>query len=512
MSQPPPERDRPFAPGSNPPPDQGASPWSPSVRSAVYLPVDAPSRPGPWHLPQVRAQALGTLIEDVCGWVRNLHGLLVVLLGVAGGGALVLATSGIVTRGVLLWLLTSIGVLALLVWAIWGVWLERTAWRAIAATGRWHAAYIRGTGASGHVITPSVRDVFTSAMIVRLLFAVLLLAGAVWIGLIAADGDGPPTRTAALGVVTAVLAVGGLSALATGAGMVAAFRRRPTSEARARAQGLAGFAQPGQHAHPDQHAQSGQHAHPGQHGQYVQHAHPGQHPQHPQYEPPLQVRRAGIPYGDDQPHQQSAEPGPVPAAGYGSASQAPFGASSAPAGQVPGPGAASSGPPGAGLADPSANQPFSSPQGAPTVQSEDGGYGGEELEQTRLAARLGPAPSESRTRESGGIAVVLPDGRHVSGDATSLLGRDPRPRPDESVDGLVKLADQSVSKTHLALRVSANQVWATDRASTNGTVLEGPDGSRMELPPWEERFVPVGSTLTLGSTRIQVLLTSDLAQ
>lgn len=425
----------------------------------MYLPPDAPSRPGLWHLPQVRAQALTTLIEDVCGWVRNLHGLLVVLLGGAGAGALVLATSNMVTGGVLLWLLISVGVLALAVWAIWGIWLERGAWRAIAATGRWHAAYIRGTGASGQIVTPSVRDVFTAAMIVRLLVGLLLLAGAV--GITVATTDEPATRRVALGVLALVLAVAALSALSTCGAMVAAFRRGPSPQARARAQG-----QP----LPDPRAGS-----------------------HPAYQ--LAPPHAGV---DAAPGQWA--PGPVPAA-------PPVGGDDGPGPVPPPPGTAA-----AGAVE--APVPVAGAAGAPGGTEEDAQYppryGGEEFEQTRLASRLGPVPADTRTRTPDGLSVLLPDGRHVPNDAVSLIGRDPQPRPGETVDALLKIADRSVSKTHLTIRVTGRQVWATDRASTNGTVLRGPDGTSTDLAPWAEHAVPVGSTLTVGGTTIEVLLAQDV--
>lgn len=210
------------------------------------MPADAPSRPGPWHLPQVRAQALQALIDDVAGWARSIHGLLVVLLGAAGGGTLVLATSAVVS-GWLYWLLVVTASVAFLAWALWGLWLERSAWQAIAAAGRWHAAYVRGTGASGHVVTPAVSEVFTAAMIIRLVVALGLLAGAGW-ALVQAVGESGPRsgHPGAYGALAATLGIGGLAVLAAFVGLLVALRRRPSAQARARAQG-----QQEQHGQPE---------------------------------------------------------------------------------------------------------------------------------------------------------------------------------------------------------------------------------------------------------------------
>ncbi|MGC0271758.1 FHA domain-containing protein [Pseudactinotalea sp. Z1739] len=457
------------------------------MRSAVYLPPDAPSRPGAWHLPQVRAQALHALIEDVAGWPRNIHGLFVLLLGMAGASTLVLATSGM-AQGVLFWLLVATASVALLAWVLWGLWLERSGWRAIAAAGRWHAAYVRGTGASGHVTTPSVRDVFTTAMVVRIAVALGLLAGAAWTLASAAPETGARSgHPGAYLALAAVLVVGSLAVLAGLVAMLVALRRRPSAEARARAQG-----QDRTHAaYPGQPQVSADGTGAPQPGHAVTFGPPGQTPlpsaHHPgppaQQVPPAAQDGPGAPAGPGQPAPPSGwaqEPGPpAPPARPAAPPQRPAGVT----------GAAQ----GTGY--------------APEAPAGDG----EELERTRLAARLGPVPSESRTREPGGVAVVLPDGRHLPGEATALIGRDPRAREGEQVEALLRVADQSVSKTHVQMRISGGRVSVTDRASTNGTVLVGPDGTRVELEPWRETAVRVGSTVRMGSTEILVMLPEDVS-
>lgn len=490
-----PGRPGPQAPAASGPgrraPEPVPSPWSPSVRSAVYLPPDAPSRPGAWHLPQVRAQALHALIEDVAGWPRTIHGLFVLLLGMAGAGTLVLATSG-VAQGALFWLLLATASVALLAWALWGLWLERSGWRAIAAAGRWHAAYVRGTGASGHVTTPSARDVFTAAMVVRIAVALGLLAGAGWtLAYAAQETDARPGHPGAYLALAAVLAIGSLAVLAGLVAMLVALRRRPSAEARARAQGQDRT----QAQHQGQPQVSEDYAGAPRQDPAVTFGPPGQ--------PPSPTTHHPVPPAQEAPPARPDVPGRPGAPTVPAQPSPPVGGA-----HVPGVPASSAGP----VAPP---QPpaasMGATQGASAYTPDAPAGEGEELEQTRLAARLGPVPSESRTREPGGVAVVLPDGRHLPGEATTLIGRDPRAREGEQVEALLRVADQSVSKTHVQMRISGGRVSITDRASTNGTELVGPDGTRVELEPWRETAVPVGSTVRMGSTEILVMLPEDVS-
>lgn len=444
MSHPPPGGTAAPAPGTSRPPTPSA--WSPSVRSAAYLPRAALSRPGPWHLPQVRAQALQALIDDVAGWARNIHGLLVVLLGAAGAGTVILATSAVAT-GWVSWLLIGTASVAFLAWAVWGVWLECSAWRAIAATGRWHAAYVRGTGASGQVSTPSVADVFTPALITRLLVALGLFAAAGWAAWPVIDAQALRSgQNVGYLALAAVLAVSALSVLMAFIGLLLAFGRQPSAQAQARARAAPAPAAPGA-------AGTGE------------------------------GRAAGAPSAGAAPHRAAAPPPSAyaPPQSHPSMQTAPG---------VAGPPRPP--PPASHL--PSAPAPSSAASVPPT----------DEVEATRLAARLGPLPAE--TSGATGVRVLLADGRQVTAGASTLIGRDPSAREGEVVEALLRVDDQSVSKTHVCLRVSGERVWAIDRASTNGTLLRGPDGTETELEPWQETAVPVGSTLRLGGTEITVAL------
>ncbi|MEE6272558.1 FHA domain-containing protein [Georgenia sp. MJ206] len=108
-----------------------------------------------------------------------------------------------------------------------------------------------------------------------------------------------------------------------------------------------------------------------------------------------------------------------------------------------------------------------------------------------------PSPQDRPTE------VLLPDGRALT-TGTSLLGRHPVARPGEAVDSLVVLADATVTKTHVHLRLAADTLWVTDRASTNGTILQRADGSLVRCRPWEATRVVAPAVLHLGAARLSV--------
>mgnify|MGYP001244512756 FL=1 len=109
-----------------------------------------------------------------------------------------------------------------------------------------------------------------------------------------------------------------------------------------------------------------------------------------------------------------------------------------------------------------------------------------------VGAPAGPAPR-----------VRLGDGREL-GPGTTLLGRDPVPRPGEHVDAVVAVTDEHVSKTHLTVRVGPGHVVVTDRGSTNGTVAHHPDGTVHRPRPGEPHPLPTGAVVVLGATTLTV--------
>lgn len=390
------------------------------MHSWVYLPKDAPSRPGPWHLPQVRAQALQALIHDVAGWARTVHTLIVVLLGLVGTIALVLAISG-VAEGVLLWLLTSSGALAVIVWALWGLWLERSQWRVIGAIKRWHGASASGSSASGQVAGPSVRQLWTGALLVRLLGALALSAGAGWVIARAAQMpvSYPRLAAAAYLAVAAVALIGAVSVLGATLATALTLVRPPSPRPVPAMPGAAGPVAPELH------------------------------------------HTAAAPAAPAFPTAGLAQGGPAPDA------------------------------------------PGAPPGGSP------GMFAADEAGQTRLADHSEPVPP-APAQEPREVVVLLSDGRHLPDQAISLIGRDPTPREGEQVDALLRISDQSISKTHLGVRICGERVWVTDRASTNGTVLVRPDGTQGDLEPWQETVVPAGSVVKLGSSQILIMPRADV--
>lgn len=89
---------------------------------------------------------------------------------------------------------------------------------------------------------------------------------------------------------------------------------------------------------------------------------------------------------------------------------------------------------------------------------------------------------------------------------TGLIGRNPAPAGDETVDQLVTITDpdRSVSKTHLKFGVGPDGFWVLDRGSTNGTWTVSPEGARAEVPRGVPVPVPVTSTVEFGDRRFTV--------
>ncbi|WP_251839998.1 FHA domain-containing protein [Oceanitalea stevensii] len=134
------------------------------------------------------------------------------------------------------------------------------------------------------------------------------------------------------------------------------------------------------------------------------------------------------------------------------------------------------------------------PLGPPTVELD--------LSSVR-AALAGPESAAPGGADEPRVEVVLPDGRRLR-PGTTLVGRRPQTRPEDLVDDVVVLTDQTVTKTHAAITVEGAQVRVVDRASTNGTLLEAPDGSLVRCRPWQVTTVRAPAIIHLGRTRLHV--------
>lgn len=138
--------------------------------------------------------------------------------------------------------------------------------------------------------------------------------------------------------------------------------------------------------------------------------------------------------------------------------------------------------------------------------------------QTAPAAPAAPAPAPDVAFPAGAAApaaatrraqqvVRFDDGSLVRVPVFGLLGRDPEAVPGENVDALVRLEDPErlMSKTHAAFGQDADGVWVRDRASRNGTLLEGPEGESIDVPADQAMRAPAGWTVRVGGRSFTVI-------
>lgn len=148
-----------------------------------------------------------------------------------------------------------------------------------------------------------------------------------------------------------------------------------------------------------------------------------------------------------------------------------------------------------------------------------GAQQGAALSGRRLDLVLG-VPDE--TGEQAGGAQLLPDGlqaaaphrMRVAGevftlDVESYIGRRPRSTPlTHSTARLVTVPSpaQEVSATHALVSQHNGDVVVTDLKSTNGTLVELPDGSQLRLRAMVATVIPPGSRILLGDGVVVELL------
>ena len=179
-----------------------------------------------WTMQRTRREAMALLARSYGSWTRTLCGALAiaVLLGGAlllGRGVEELAGDG----GLVAVLITVAAVLLLLVGLAGAGYVLFTGTRVVSALRAWSAVRSRDGG-------PGLRLVFTPAVVVRLVLAVVLMAGAVALVLIRTEVLLAETETSAgasLGqwFAAAVAAGGALAALSGALRTGLALRRRP---------------------------------------------------------------------------------------------------------------------------------------------------------------------------------------------------------------------------------------------------------------------------------------------
>jgi pSer/pThr/pTyr-binding forkhead associated (FHA) protein len=118
-----------------------------------------------------------------------------------------------------------------------------------------------------------------------------------------------------------------------------------------------------------------------------------------------------------------------------------------------------------------------------------------------------PAPGGERpTDPEGKTAFVLdlPTGESFDVVGTTLIGRNPQPRPGESVDGLIAIGawEKSVSKTHAILVPHPDGITVRDRGSSNGSWVIRADGTETRCAPGEDVVVRAGDRIRLGALDI----------
>lgn len=119
-----------------------------------------------------------------------------------------------------------------------------------------------------------------------------------------------------------------------------------------------------------------------------------------------------------------------------------------------------------------------------------------DLEQTRLSpAHLPVVPTHRLTLDDGAERVV---------DRAVVIGRNPASE-DGALLFVLKDETRSVSKTHLRLDGTGDEVVVTDLGSTNGSSILREDGSRENLVPNTPTVLPAGAQVTLGDRTLSVV-------
>ncbi|MFZ7088606.1 zinc-ribbon domain-containing protein [Curtobacterium sp. RRHDQ10] len=187
--------------------------------------------------------------------------------------------------------------------------------------------------------------------------------------------------------------------------------------------------------------------------------------------------------GDPRAQSESGEPRTTPDGGAAPAAAAEDGAGAAPAVR-----------PVTAPVPTSAEEPDDVPQERVPqdgVEADGAESDGEDVDATRIVAR---APDRTP------MVLHFSTGERVGVRGSALVGRLPRPTAEEHFDDLVTIVDtgKSVSKTHLELGRDGDDLWVSDRASGNGTVVRHVDGSIRRCEPGRRYRVERGARVDIG--------------
>lgn len=119
----------------------------------------------------------------------------------------------------------------------------------------------------------------------------------------------------------------------------------------------------------------------------------------------------------------------------------------------------------------------------------------EDLEATRLSPAAHPRPR---------IRLVADDGTETTVDRPVVVGRNPAPREEGDERFVVKDSTRSVSKTHLRVDPTGEDVMVTDLGSTNGSAITREDGEREALAADTPVALPDGAGLAIGDRTLTV--------
>lgn len=102
------------------------------------------------------------------------------------------------------------------------------------------------------------------------------------------------------------------------------------------------------------------------------------------------------------------------------------------------------------------------------------------------------------------------DGSFIGIDGHVVIGRSPSDQGDpEARTFVVSSPNNDVSRTHLSVTARGWQIEACDLHSTNGTILNRLDGTRLHLEPGRAIEVRVGESLDLGDGQILTITELD---
>ena len=110
-----------------------------------------------------------------------------------------------------------------------------------------------------------------------------------------------------------------------------------------------------------------------------------------------------------------------------------------------------------------------------------------------------PAEPHDMTTPTGASAIVFADGQTWPVDEPLLVGRVPQAYPGEEAR-LVRVASphHDISRTHVRIELYDGAVWATDRDSTNGTVIHNPGQEPITARPNQPVHVWLGGVIDIG--------------